>query len=422
MAEKFRAMRGTHDILPEDAVLWRKIEEQFVRLCDRYGFSEIRVPMFEATELFERGTGFATDVVQKEMYTFADKKGRSLSLRPEATPSVIRAYLEHNLGRRAKVTKLFYMGPMFRYDRPGAGRYRQFHQLGIETIGTASPAADAESIKLLWDYLGCIGLAGLKIRLNTLGGTDCRVKYSGVVRDFLKHNLDRLCSDCHERFERNPLRVLDCKNKGCRVVIAEVPEIGTILCSECAAHFGSVQRYLEASKIDFYVDPKLVRGLDYYTRTVFEAVHESAGEDLALGGGGRYDQLVGEIGGPDTPAVGFSLGLERIVQALEEEGEARIGVPRPDVYIAPIGERAWDAAFDLAGRLRQRFRVWMEFEPRKLENQLRTASRMGARYAAILGDEETEQGVVGFKDLESGEQFTIKNGAVVTWLSRKLGG
>ena len=422
MAEKFKAMRGTHDILPEEAAVWRRIEDRFVELCGRYGMSEIRIPIFEATELFERGTGFATDVVQKEMYTFPDKKGRSLSLRPEATPSVIRAYLEHNLARRAKVAKFFYMGPMFRYDRPGSGRYRQFHQLGIEIVGTASAAADAEAVKLLWDYLLAIGLKGLRVRLNTLGGTDCRVRYSGVVKDFLKDNLDRLCRDCHERFERNPLRVLDCKNKACRAVIAEAPEIASILCPDCVGHFESVQGYLRAAKIDFYVDPKLVRGLDYYTRTVFEVVHESAGEDLALGGGGRYDQLVKEIGGPDTPAVGFSLGLERVVMALKEEGAAESGAGGPDVYIAPAGEGVWEAAFELAGRLRERFRVWMEFEPRKLENQLRTASRMGARYTAILGEDEVGSGVIGFKDMETGEQTTVRSEEVLAWLSRRLGG
>ena len=422
MAERFKAMRGTHDILPEEARIWRVIEDRFVTLCGRYGFGEIRIPVFEATELFERGTGFATDVVQKEMYTFADKKGRSLSLRPEATPSVIRAYLEHNLARRAKVAKFFYMGPMFRYDRPGAGRYRQFHQLGIEIIGTASPVADAEAVKLLWDYLGGIGLGGLRVRLNTLGGTDCRVKYSGVVKTYLADKLDRLCGDCHERFERNPLRVLDCKNKGCRVVIAEVPEIADVLCPECVAHFESVQRYLRASGIDFYVDPKLVRGLDYYTRTVFEVVHGSAGEDLALGGGGRYDRLVKEIGGPDTPAVGFSLGLERVVQALGDAGAGLAQEGPPHVYIAPIGDDAWEAAFDLAGELRKHFRVWMEFEPRKLENQLRTAARIGALFSAILGPDEVEQGVVGFKNMRTGEQFTVKTGEVVNWISREIGG
>jgi histidyl-tRNA synthetase len=422
MVERFKAMRGTHDILPEEAAVWRRIENRFVDLCERYGFSEIRIPMFEATELFERGTGFATDVVQKEMYTFEDKKGRSLSLRPEATPSVIRAYLEHNLGRRAKVAKYYYMGPMFRYDRPGAGRYRQFHQLGIEIIGTASPVADAEAIRLLWDYLRGIGLSNLRVRLNTLGGRDCRVKYSGVIKAYLAARLDRLCPDCHDRFERNPLRVLDCKNKGCRAVIAEAPEIGETLCADCIDHFESVQRYLSASKIDFYVDSKLVRGLDYYTRTVFEVIHESAGEDLALGGGGRYDQLVEEIGGPETPAVGFSLGLERVLEALRGEGKAGEPGLAPDVYIALVDQGAWEAAFDLAARLRRRFRVWMEFEPRKMDNQLRTASRMGVGYTAILGPDEIEEGVVVFKDMKTGEQSKVRDSEVLAWLDRRLGG
>jgi histidyl-tRNA synthetase len=422
MAERFKAMRGTHDILPEEAATWRRIENTFADLCGRYGFNEIRTPVFEATELFERGTGFATDVVQKEMYTFRDKRGRSLSLRPEATPSVIRAYLEHNLGRRAKVAKFFYMGPMFRYDRPGAGRYRQFHQLGIEIIGTPSPAADAEAVKLLWDFLTAIGLTNLRVRLNTLGGTDCRVAYSAAIKSYLGDKLDRLCADCHERFERNPLRVLDCKNKGCRVVIAEAPEIAEILCPECAAHFQGVQAYLAAAGIDFYLDSKLVRGLDYYTRTVFEVVHESAGEDLALGGGGRYDRLVKEIGGPDTPAVGFSLGLERVVSALSQEGAAAPVDVRPDVYVAPVGEEAQQAAFRLAADLRKGFRVWMEFESRKLDNQLRTASRMGARYSAIIGRDEMEKGLVVMKDMASGEQFEVRLPDVPGWLSGRLGG
>jgi histidyl-tRNA synthetase len=422
MAKRFKAMRGTHDILPEEAHLWRRIENAFVTICGRCGYGEIRIPVFEATELFERGTGFATDVVQKEMYTFADKKGRSLTLRPEATPSVIRSYLESNLGRRGKAIKLFYMGPMFRYDRPGAGRYRQFHQLGIEVIGTPSPAADAETIRLLWEYLVGIGLGNLRIRLNSLGCTDCRVKYSALLKDFLKDNLERLCPDCVERFGRNPLRVLDCKNKACKVVIEEAPDITTILCVDCVGHFERVRRYLDVSKIDFYVDPKLVRGLDYYTRTVFEVVHAPAGVDLALGGGGRYDRLVEEIGGPSTPAVGFSLGLERVVQALKEEGVAPGGESRPDVYVASIGEEASDKAFDLAWRLRNAFKVWMEFEQRKLEGQLRTASRLGARYTVILGPDEVKQGVAKIKDMESGDQTVVDYGEVASWLSGKLGG
>jgi histidyl-tRNA synthetase len=422
MSKRFKAMRGTHDILPEEAGLWREIEARFVDICSRYGYSEIRVPIFEATELFERGTGFATDVVQKEMYTFPDKKGRSLSLRPEATPSVVRAYLEHSLGRQARVAKFFYMGPMFRYDRPGAGRYRQFHQVGIEVIGTASPAADAEAIEMLWGFLEGIGLKRLKTRVNTLGCKECRVGYSRVLKDFLGGNLGRLCGDCHDRFERNPLRVLDCKNRACKAVISEAPDISEVLCEECVRHFSRVRDYLDLAGIEFYVDPKLVRGLDYYTRTVFEVFHEASGVDSSLGGGGRYDELVEGIGGPATPAVGFSAGMERLILALKAEGQPGDAAGALDVYVAPMDEEASDIAYELAGRLRKTLRVWLEFDQRRLDRQLRSASKLGARFTAIIGPEEIARGVVRVKDMSSGEQQEVEKDGVEAWLRKRCGG
>ncbi|MFH1314489.1 MAG: histidine--tRNA ligase [Candidatus Eisenbacteria bacterium] len=422
MSQKFKAMRGTHDILPDEAPLWRDVESRFVDLCSRYGYSEIRTPIFEATELFERGTGFATDVVQKEMYTFPDKKGRNLSLRPESTPAVVRAHLEHNLGRKARVAKYFYMGPMFRYDRPGAGRYRQFHQVGIEVIGTSSPTADAETIQILWEFLKGIGLEGLKMRLNTLGCKPCRVKYSEVLRGFLEGRLERLCGDCHDRFERNPLRVLDCKNRGCRVVIAEAPDVATILCDECVEHFDRVKGYLEMAGIEFYVDPKLVRGLDYYTRTVFEVFHESAGVDSSLGGGGRYDELVEGVGGPSTPAVGFSAGMERIILALRAEKTADSIGGGVDVYVAPVGDEATAVAYELAGELRKTHAVWLEFDQRKLDRQLRSASKLGARFTAIIGSDEIVRNVVRIKDMNSGEQHEVDRADVAAWLREQCGG
>jgi histidyl-tRNA synthetase len=422
MAERFRAMRGTHDILPEESSLWRCVEDRFVDICMRYGFSEIRIPTFEATELFERGTGFATDVVQKEMYTFLDKKGRSVSLRPEATPGVIRAYLEHNLGKRSKITKLFYMGPMFRYDRPGAGRYRQFHQLGIETIGTAGPSADAETVQVLWDFLRGLNLGGLTMRINTLGCTDCRIRYSEKVKDFLADRLDEVCGDCRERYARNPLRVLDCKVRSCKQIVREAPEVGTILCPACIEHFDKVKALLDGVGIPFEVDPRLVRGLDYYTRTVFEVFHEASGADNSLGGGGRYDRLVEEIGGPSTPAVGFSAGIERILLALKSDKALEAGGPGVDVYVADMGEDASAAAYALAGRLRAEYRVWLEFEPRKLERQLRAASRLRARFTAIIGTDEMATASVRIKDMESGEQVLVESSQVLEWLAERIRG
>lgn len=422
MGKKFKAMRGTHDLLPEESLLWQRIETAFVDLCRRFGYGEVRVPIFEATELFERGTGFATDIVQKEMYTFPDKKGRSLSLRPEGTPSVIRAYLEHGLSRKAKVAKLYYMGPMFRYDKPGAGRYRQFHQVGIEVIGTPSPQADVEVMVLLWEYLRGINLKDISMRVNTLGCKNCRERYSAVVREFLEDKLDELCEDCHDRFKRNPLRVLDCKVAGCKEVISDAPAIDAVLDEECVAHFDEVKKYLKLAGVDFYVDTKLVRGLDYYTRTVFEVFHSATGVDSSLGGGGRYDELVAELGGASTPAAGFSAGLERIVLALKAEAAHEGGGPALDVYVASIAEESFEYAFALAGELRKDFRVWLEFESRRPQKQLASASKMGAVYTAVLGEDEVKKNTVIFKHMESGEQAEVGRSEAGSWLKNRLGG
>ena len=422
MSKKFKAMRGTHDLLPEESLLWRRIETAFVDLCRRYGYGEVRVPVFEATELFERGTGFATDVVQKEMYTFPDKKRRSLSLRPEGTPSVIRAYLEHGLSRKAKVAKLHYMGPMFRYDKPGAGRYRQFHQVGIEVIGTPSPQADVEVITLLWEYLKDINLKDVNMRVNTLGCKKCRERYSAVVKEFLEDRLDRLCGDCHDRFKRNPLRVLDCKVASCKEVVADAPAIDVVLDDECIAHFEEVQKYLKLAGVEFYVDEKLVRGLDYYTRTVFEVFHGTTGVDSSLGGGGRYDELVQELGGPSTPAVGFSAGLERIVLALKSEASRAGEGGGIDLYVASIAEASYEYAFTLAGELRKNVSVWLEFESRRPQKQLASASKMGAVYTAVLGEDEVKNNTVVFKHMESGEQAEVPRDEAGAWLLERLGG
>lgn len=422
MGKRFRAMRGTHDLLPDESWLWRRAETAYVDLCRRYGYREVRVPIFEATELFERGTGFATDVVQKEMYTFPDKKGRSLSLRPEGTPSVIRAYVEHGLSRKAGVAKLFYMGPMFRYDKPGAGRYRQFHQVGVEVIGTLSPLADVEVILLLWDYLKLIGLKDISLRINTLGCKDCRERYSGVVKDFLGERLGQLCEDCHDRFGRNPLRVLDCKVPSCKDIIREAPAVDVVLDEDCAAHFDEVKHYLEVAGVEFCVDAKLVRGLDYYTRTVFEVFHSATGVDNSLGGGGRYDELVQELGGASTPAVGFSAGLERIILALKAEASGAGEGTYIDVYVASIADESFEFAFKLANDLRKEFRVWLEFESRRPQKQLAAASRMGAAYTAVLGEDEVKKGTVIFKQMESGEQVEVKRKEAGAWLRSHLGG
>jgi histidyl-tRNA synthetase len=314
------------------------------------------------------------------------------------------------------------MGPMFRYDRPGAGRYRQFHQSGVEVIGTASAGADGEVIVLFWEFLKELGLTQMGVRLNTLGCRPCRIKYSDVLKEYLKDKLDGLCGDCKERYARNPLRVLDCKVSACKTAIGEAPEVGTVLCEECVAHFGKVKTYLAEAGVDFRVDPKLVRGLDYYTRTVFEVYHEALGVENSVGGGGRYDHLVEEFGGTPTPAVGFSSGLERIILAVEAEHTMKSEEKRIEIFIASLGERAFLAAFALAAELRRRHRVWLEFDARKIDRQLGTAAKLGARVTVIIGEEELARGVVKVKDMASSEQLEIKIGEAAAWLDNRLGG
>jgi histidyl-tRNA synthetase len=311
---------------------------------------------------------------------------------------------------------------MFRYDRPGAGRYRQFHQLGVEVVGSASPTADAEVTTLLWQYLRQIGLTKLGVRLNTLGCKACRTRYSGILKDFLKGRLGLLCGDCHERFARNPLRVLDCKVTSCKAAIVEAPEVGAILCEECVRHFDKVKALLAGAGVSFNVDAKLVRGLDYYTRTVFEVFHEALGVENSVGGGGRYDHLVEEIGGPATPAVGFSAGLERLVAAVQAEGLLGPEADAVEVFVASLGERSLVPAFRLAADLRTRHRVWLEFDPRRIDRQMGTAAKLGARHTVIIGDDEIAKGVVKVKDMDSGEQVEIGAEAVGAYLEAKAGG
>ncbi len=422
MVEKFKAMRGTHDVLPEESWLWRQVENSFISLCTRYAYREIRTPIFEATELFERGTGISTEVVQKEMYTFLDRKGRRISLRPEATPSVIRAFLEHNLARRARISKFFYIGPMFRYDRPGAGRYRQFNQLGVELLGTSSPEADAEVILLLWEFLNALAIQDLKVRLNSLGCKDCRKRFTPVLKEFLSSQLGDLCSDCKERYERNPLRAFDCKVETCKKIMALAPTIDTILCTNCKNHFGKVADRLELVGVDFYVDTRLVRGLDYYTRTVFEIFSSATGVENSLGGGGRYDELVEELGGPPTPAVGFSAGLERIIMAIKDSGSQDKAKSWIDIFIAPVGEASFGKAFEIAAELRKKYKVWFEYDTRKIDRQLSSASKLRVLYTVIIGEDELARGVVRIKDMKTGEQFEVERSEILTWFEKALRG
>ena len=397
--------RGTKDILPDTVAQWTHVEKVIRELCARYGYHEIRTPIFEHTELFLRGIGETTDVVEKEMYTFTDRGERSLTLRPENTASVVRSYLQNKLYAADALVKLFYIGSMFRYDRPQAGRYREFHQFGVEALGEASPAVDAEIIVLAVEFLRALGLQELKLHLNSVGCPKCRPVYRERLQEFFRPHLEELCTDCRSRFERNPLRLLDCKNEHCHALAEDAPRITDCLCDECRTHFAEVQSYLTAAGIPFELDANLVRGLDYYTKTAFEVKYTPLGAQSAVAGGGRYDGLVEEVGGPPTPGIGFAVGLERVLLALEKQGllpEEREAV---DVFVVALGEEARIPAFKLLYELRAaKLSAAMDFAGRSMKAQMKQANKKNARFVAILGEDEVKEASALLKDMKTSEQ------------------
>ncbi|MDI3257411.1 MAG: histidine--tRNA ligase [Kyrpidia sp.] len=408
--------RGMHDILPDEAPLWNEIEETARRMCARYGFVEVRTPVLEHTELFWRGVGETTDIVEKEMYTFTDRGGRSVTLRPEGTAGTVRAYVEHKFYGGSQPVKWFYIGPMFRYERPQAGRQRQFHQFGVEVFGADDPAADAEVIALGLDFLEAIGLTGLGLELNSVGCPTCRPVYRERLQAYYRPLQDRLCGDCRERLERNPLRLLDCKREICRSLAANAPQIGEVLCPACRVHDEGVRRHLDEADIAYRINPRLVRGLDYYTRTAFEVVEERIGAQGTVLGGGRYNGLVEEVGGPPTPGIGFAAGLERLILALRHRREdARAGAD-VDVFGIALGD---EASVELTGwmrRLRRSgCRAVRSFEPKSLKAQLKAADRSGARWALILGEDERRRGVVILRNLAGGDQRELPGTELESW-------
>jgi histidyl-tRNA synthetase len=383
---KITAVRGFRDILPEESAIWQRIETQARTSLAAYGFSEIMLPVLEKTELFARAIGETTDIVEKEMYTFTDRDESSLTLRPEGTASVIRAYIEHSLAHREPVSKLFYIGPMFRRERPQKGRYRQFHQIGAEILGRDDPLIDAELLLMLHDFFTALHLE-VAIDVNSLGDAVCRPRYRESLRAFGESRLAELCENCHARLHRNPLRLLDCKEPGCRQVTADAPVLTDFLCDPCRDHFARVQDYLRQENVRFALNPRLVRGLDYYCRTSFEVLAQGLGSQNAVCGGGRYDGLVEQLGGPAVAGIGFAIGVERLMMLLQAQ-EHHLSTT-PELFIVPLGEAAESRAFSVAHRLRQGgYRIELESGSRGLKAQMRRADKLGVRYVLILGENE----------------------------------
>jgi histidyl-tRNA synthetase len=401
MAPRYKAPRGTQDVLSAVSWRWQRLEAAFRDTCRRYGYQEIRTPLFEDTELFVRGTGETTEIVNKQMYTFEDRGGRSQTLRPEGTPSVVRAYLEHNLGAGGGTQKLYYIAPIFRYERPQAGRLRQHHQLGVEALGAAGPDIDAEVIALYDEFLRGIGLEGGVTHTSSIGCPACRPGFQQALRAFFAPVIAEMCDFCQTRYEVNPLRILDCKVPRDVELRQGAPSALEHLCPDCREHFAGLQAGLEALHVAYVVDPTIVRGLDYYTRSAFEVIHPGLGAKDVVMGGGRYDGLAEMLGGPATPGIGFGSGIERLLLVLPE-GAAPAVV---EVYVAAAGPEARQPALELAAALRRAgVAADLDFTARSLRAQMREAARLGARFAALLGEEEMQADRVTLRDMESGEQ------------------
>jgi histidyl-tRNA synthetase len=404
----YRAPRGTFDILPQDHIYWKYVEEKASSICQIYGFQPLSTPIFEDAQIFVKTVAGGTDIVDKEMYIFEDKSGQKLALRAEVTAPVCRAYLEHGLFNSVQPVKLYYIGPAFRYERPQSGRYRQHHQFGFEALGEADPALDAEVIEMAQQFFYSLGLSQLTIKLNSIGCRVCRPGYLEVLKQHYSDYTDRLCADCKVRLSKNPLRLLDCKKKSCQEIARTAPKITDYLCQECRLHFESVQKYLKAMGIPCQLNHRLVRGLDYYTRTVFEVEPRNRGGQSTLGGGGRYDDLIQELGGPPTPAVGFATGLERIILNLKEEKTEIAESPKPAAFIAHLGEEAKVEAMKIASALRKDgISIITATGDKSLRGQMRQANSLGVARALILGEQELSNQNVVLRDMKSGEQRTI---------------
>ncbi|OEU66627.1 MAG: histidine--tRNA ligase [Desulfobacterales bacterium PC51MH44] len=412
-------IRGFKDILPGEVELWQQIEKTARSLLEDFGFKEIRIPIMERTELFARSIGEDTDIVEKEMYTFPDRKGDLITLRPEATASVCRSYIQHKLYAKDPVRKYYTIGPMFRRERPQKGRYRQFYQINAEILGVDSPLVDVELILLLVTLFAKLSVADIKAHINSLGCPECRPRFKGILNDFLTSSAANLCSDCIRRKDRNPLRVLDCKVPTCREAMTDAPAILDFLCPACSQHFETVKTALKKLKIEFVVDKRLVRGLDYYTRTTFEIQTGSLGAQSAVAGGGRYDGLIKALGGPDIPATGFAIGFDRLAEITGLNNTDFIQAP--DIFLAALGEESQSLAFEWKCALGLKgIKVEMDFGARSLKSQMKQANRLEAKYTLIVGDNEIKAGAAILRDMATKAQVSIPIKSVVEDIKSKL--
>lgn len=409
MALITQAVKGTQDVTTSESYKWQYIERTCFETARLFGFKEIRTPVFEHTELFERGVGDTTDVVQKEMYTFNDKGGRSLTLRPELTASAVRASVERGMIYDALPVKACYVGGCYRSEKPQAGRLREFHQFGVELYGAGSPAADAEVIALANAVINELGVKNVTLEINSIGCAECRTKYNDALREYYGKHIDSICDTCRERLDRNPMRLLDCKAECCREITAGAPRILDYICDDCRSHFESVKSYLTAMGIEFTVNPSIVRGLDYYSRTVFEFTSNDIGAQAAVAGGGRYDSLFRLMGGPDTPAVGFAMGIERIKMVMEAQG---VEFPQPEpalIYLAPMGAKATERCLAICKQLRDEgFAAETDLNGRSVKAQMKYADKRGFKYTCVIGDSELECGKAKIKTMETGEETEVE--------------
>jgi histidyl-tRNA synthetase len=418
---RYQRPTGTLDVLPEDQRYWHYVRARARHLAELAGFGRLDIPIFEATELFARGVGEGTDIVDKEMYTFADKGGNPLTLRPEFTAGFVRAYIENGMHARPQPQKLYTFGPIFRYERPQAGRYRQHTQFNVEILGEQDPAADLEVMLLGWDLYASLGFRELAFQLHSTGCPRCKPGYVAVLKAYYAEHQGEICQDCRRRLERSPLRVLDCKANQCQPIIADAPHFLDYLCDECAGHFRTLREYLDLLGRRYTINHRLVRGLDYYTKTVFEVWAAGIGAQSAVCGGGRYDGLAELLGGPPTPGVGFGSGLERIILVMKQLGVEVPPLPSPPIFLAHLGPQAAREALRLADALRREdLGVWVAFGDRGLRSQLRDADRRDVRYTVILGEDELAAGVATVRDMQAGEQVQVALAGLVDWLQAKL--